>query len=468
MVERFENVLDAIGDTPLIRIQRLAKGLSAAVYAKIEFVNPGGSVKDRIALAMIESAEKEGLLKPGGTIVEATSGNTGVGLAMVAAVKGYRCIFVMPDKMSAEKIRLLKAYGAEVVMTPASAESNSSEGYSGVAARLANEIPNAWQPNQFTNLHNPKYHYHRTGPEIWQQTEGKITTFVAGIGTGGTISGVGRFLKEKNPKVRVVAADPEGSILSGDTPRPWAVEGIGEDYVPKTFNSQVVDEWVRVSDIESFRVARGLSQQEGLLVGGSCGTAMAAALRYAQRLGPRDMVVVLCPDTGRNYLSKLYSDEWMIEKGFLKPRGRPRSVAELIAYRGAVPVIMVRPSDKAEEAIALLRRHGISQLPVIEEGNVVGSLRELTLARMLQSGADPRQVPVRDIMARPMPTVGDHVDVDEVYRLLSSGNSAVVVLHGGDIIGVVTRIDLVNFWDDPANAIPPESPLDAEVCAAPR
>ncbi len=449
MVKRFENVLDAVGDTPLIRLQRLAKGLTPAIYAKIEFVNPGGSVKDRIAKAMVESAEAKGLLKPGGTIIEATSGNTGVGLAMVAAVKGYRCIFIMPDKMSAEKIRLLKAYGAEVVMTPASAESNSPEGYSGVAARLVNEIPNAWQPDQFTNLNNPDYHYHGTGPEIWKQTEGKVTVFVAGIGTGGTISGVGKYLKEQNPNIKIVAADPEGSILSGDSPKPWAVEGIGEDYVPKTFNSQVVDEWVRVSDYDSFTVARNMARMEGLLVGGSCGTAMAAGLRYAQRCKKNDMIVVLCPDTGRNYLSKMYSDEWMIEKGFMRPTGRTRSVRDLLQQRGQETLISVSPDDKAERAIEIMRRDGISQLPVIEDGKVVGGLRELTLARLLHAHMDPRQVPVRDIMARPLPTVEESVDLDEVYRLLSSGNSGVIVTRGGEIRGIVTRIDLINFWDDP-------------------
>ncbi len=451
MLKRCDNVLEAIGGTPLVRVHRIAAGLSAAVYAKVEFVNPGGSVKDRIALAMVEAAEREGLLKPGGTIIEATSGNTGVGLAMVAAVKGYRCIFIMPDKMSVEKIRLLKAYGAEVVITPTNAESNSPDGYSGVAARLMNEIPNAWQPNQFTNLNNPEYHYRNTGPEIWEQTEGKITVFVAGVGTGGTVSGVGKFLKEKNPKIRVVAADPEGSILSGDSPKPWAVEGIGEDYVPKTFNSHVVDEWIRVSDTESFMTARAMSQKEGLLMGGSCGTAMAAGLRYAQRCGPKDMIVVLCPDTGRNYLSKLYSEEWMIENGFMKSAGRPHTIGELLARRGNVPLIALGPDDRAEEAIVLLRRHGISQMPVVEDGKVIGGIRELTLARLLHSRTDPRQVPVREIMARPMPTVDEHVDIDEVYRLLSAGHSGVVVTRGGELAGVVTRIDLVNFWDDPFN-----------------
>lgn len=453
MLMRCDTVLEAIGDTPLVRIHRIATGLTAALYAKVEFVNPGGSVKDRIALAMVIAAEREGALKPGGTIVEATSGNTGVGLAMVAAVKGYRCVFVMPDKMSAEKTRLLKAYGAEVVMTPASAETNSPEGYAGVATRLLNEIPNAWQPDQFANLNNPEYHYRHTGPEIWEQTDGKITAFVAGIGTGGTISGVGRYLKEKNPDIKVVAADPEGSILSGDQPKPWAVEGIGEDYVPKTLNSQVIDEWIRVSDVESFTVARNMAKMEGLLVGGSCGTAMAAGLRYAQRLGPDDLMVVLCPDTGRNYLSKLYSDDWMIENGFLKPTSKPRTAGEVLESQGNVPLIALHPDDMAEVAVGLLRNHGISQLPVVENGKVVGCIRELTVARLLHQRTDPRQVPVREIMARPMVTVDESVDLDEVYRLLSAGNSGVLVLRGSKIAGIITRIDLINFWDDPSGEI---------------
>ena len=453
MLMRCDTVLEAIGDTPLVRIHRIATGLTAALYAKVEFVNPGGSVKDRIALAMVTAAEREGALVPGGTIVEATSGNTGVGLAMVAAVKGYRCIFVMPDKMSAEKTRLLKAYGAEVVMTPASAETNSPEGYAGVATRLLNEIPNAWQPDQFANLNNPEYHYRHTGPEIWEQTDGKITAFVAGIGTGGTISGVGRYLKEQNPDIKIVAADPEGSILSGDQPKPWAVEGIGEDYVPKTLNSQVIDEWIRVSDVDSFTVARNMAKMEGLLVGGSCGTAMAAGLRYAQRLGPDDLMVVLCPDTGRNYLSKLYSDDWMIENGFLKPTSKPRTAGEVLEAQGHVPVISVSPDDMADAAVRLLRNHGISQLPVVENGKVVGCIRELTIARLLHQRTDPKQVPVREIMARPMVKVDENVDLDEVYRLLSAGNSGVLVLRNSKIAGIITRIDLINFWDDPSGEI---------------
>src|SRR5438094_4862673 len=274
-------------------------------------MNPGGSVKDRVALAMIAEAEHQGWLPPGGTIIEATAGNTGVGLAMVAAVKGYRCIFVLPDKMSSEKILLLKAYGAEVVITPTGVAPDAPESYNGVADRLAREIPGAWRPNQFTNLANPEIHYRTTGREIWEQTEGRVTDFVAGVGTGGTISGVARYLKEQNPEVKIVAADPEGSVLSGDTPHPWKVEGIGEDFVPKTFNSQMVDDWVRVSDAESFHAARALSRREGILAGGSSGTNVAAALRYARRLTPGDMVVTLICDTGRNYLSKYFDDAWL-------------------------------------------------------------------------------------------------------------------------------------------------------------
>ncbi|HEV3005798.1 MAG TPA: cysteine synthase family protein, partial [Pirellulales bacterium] len=286
-----ETILQSIGRTPLVRLQRLNEGLQAKVYVKVEAMNPGGSVKDRVGLAMIAEAERRGWLRTGGTIIEATAGNTGVGLAMAAAVKGYRCIFVLPDKMSGEKVLLLKAYGAEVVITPTNVAPDSPESYNGVADRLSREIPGAWRPNQFTNLANPEIHYRATGREIWEQTEGRITAFVAGVGTGGTISGVARYLKEQNPDVKIIGADPAGSVLSGDTPHPWKVEGIGEDFVPKTFNSQLVDDWVRVSDAESFHMARALARREGILVGGSSGTAVAGALRYARRLTAEHLVV---------------------------------------------------------------------------------------------------------------------------------------------------------------------------------
>ena len=447
MLKQCENVLQAVGETPLIRLNRVVGDRPATVFVKLEQLNPGGSIKDRIAVAMVDAAERDGLLRPGGTIVEATAGNTGVGLAMVAAVRGYRCIFVVPDQMSGEKIRLLKAYGAEVVMTDATASSNSSQGYIGVASRLAAEIPNAWQPNQFANLANPDYHYRVTGPEVWYQTEGTITAFVAGIGTGGTISGAGRYLKERNANIQVVGADPEGSILAGGAPGHWLVEGIGQDYVPHTFNSQIVDDWITVGDGDSFRMARQLATREGLLVGGAAGTAVTAALRYAERLGPKDVVVAICPDGGHNYLSQMYSDEWMIEHGFLESPAPRHSAGELLEAQGLATLISVAPDDTAEDAIQTLRKHEISQVPVLENGINVGCIRELTLARLLHAHMDPRRVPVREIMARPMPEVDASVDLDEVYRLLSAGNTGVVVLREGAVAGIVTRIDLVSYWD---------------------
>jgi cystathionine beta-synthase len=316
MSHELANILGAVGKTPLVRLNKLARGVPSEIYVKVEYLNPGGSVKDRIGVAMVEAAEKEGKLKPGGTIVEATAGNTGVGLALAAAVKGYKAIFIMPDKMSQDKVNLLKAYGANVIITRTDVPPDSPESYNGVADRLAAETPGAFRPNQFENPDNPQAHYLTTGPEIWEDSGGRVQVFVAGMGTGGTISGAGRYLKEKNPDIVVVGADPEGSILSGDTPRPYKVEGIGEDFIPKTFDRRVVDEMVRVSDNDSFNTARRLAREEGLLVGGSSGTALFAALEYAQRLTEPRYIVVLLPDTGRNYLSKLYSDTWMKENGF--------------------------------------------------------------------------------------------------------------------------------------------------------
>ena len=316
-----------------------------------------------------------------------------------------------------------------------------------MAQRLLNEIPDSWMPDQFNNLVNPQFHYETTGPEIWRQTEGQITVFVAGIGTGGTISGVGKYLKERNPAIRVIGADPEGSVLSGDSPRPCAVEGIGENHAPKTFNAHVVDEWIRVSDADSFHTGRRLARQEGLLVGGSSGTAVSAALQYARRLGPSDLVVAMCPDTGRNYLSKMYSDEWMVEQGYMTRQARRHSVSDLLASRGAAEVMSVGPDQPAEDAVQLLRKYDISQMPVLEGGKVVGAIREITLARLLHEHTDPRQVAVRDIMARPLPQVDVGVDLDEVYRLLMAGNSGVLITRGGEVTGIITRIDLVGFWD---------------------
>ncbi len=439
-------ILQSIGQTPLVRLQRVTEGLRAAIYAKVESANPGGSVKDRVGLAMITEGERRGALKPGGTIIEATAGNTGVGLALAAAVKGYRCIFVLPDKMSKEKISLLQAYGAETVITPTNVAPDSPESYNGVADRLAREIPGAWRPNQYANQANPEVHYRTTGPEIWQQTEGRITAFVAGVGTGGTITGVARYLKEQNPEVKIVGADPEGSVLSGGTPKPWKVEGIGEDFVPKTFNSQLVDDWVRVSDADSFATARALARKEGLLLGGSSGTAAAAALRYAQRLGPDDLVVVLCPDTGRNYLSKLYDDQWLADNGLLARPKQMHTLADLIRQRGPRELVAITPDATAASAIEVLQTRSFSQLPVVEAGKCVGSIQEVTLARLLHDQIDVSRVAVRDIMAKPLPQLDAETQVDEAYRLLLAGNTGVVVVVCGMVQDIVTRIDLVTYW----------------------
>ncbi|HMQ14363.1 MAG TPA: cystathionine beta-synthase [Phycisphaerae bacterium] len=450
MLGTFDSVLDTIGKTPLVRLNRVADGLPCPIYGKVEFFNPGGSIKDRIGHAMIEKAEREGLIKPGvSTIVDATAGNTGVGLALVAAVKGYRCIFVLPDKMSREKIDLLRAYGAETVIVPTNVPPDSPESYGGVAKRLINEVPNAWQPNQFTNMSNPEIHYLTTGPEIWEQTRGQVTCFVSGIGTGGTISGVGKYLKDRNPNIKIVGADPEGSILSGGQPKSWKVEGIGEDYVPKTFNSQVVDEWVRVSDKESFLAARKVARTEGLLIGGSCGTCVAAALRYAERLTPKDLMVVIMPDTGRNYLSKCYNDEWMRENGYLEEEAKPATARDVLAFLGPREIFSLSPGDTMQRAIELFRERGISQIPIIESGRVVGGLQEVTLARLLHEGQRPENVMLRDVMVRPLPEVDENISVDEIYRLLLSGNTGVLVRRHGRVAGIITRIDLVNFWDMP-------------------
>jgi cystathionine beta-synthase len=431
----------------MVKLRQVSAGLLPQILVKVESTNPGGSVKDRVALAMIAQAEYQGWLRAGGTIIEATAGNTGVGLAMVAAVKGYRCIFVLPDKMSAEKIALLKAYGAEVVITPTNVAPDAPDSYNGVADRLAREIPGAWRPNQFTNLANPEIHYRSTGPEIWKQTEGRITVFVGGVGTGGTLSGVARYLKEQNSEIRVVGADPEGSVLSGGTPKSWKVEGIGEDFVPKTFNSQLVDDWVRVGDAEAFHAARELARREGILVGGSSGTAVAAALRYARRLGPQDVVVAICADTGRNYLSKFFDDHWLAENKLTHEQPSAVTLGDLLRSREPRTLVTVAPEATVAMAIDLLEAHGISQLPVISDGKAVGSIQEVTLARVLHDTREPAAVMVGEVMARPLPTLDEGVHLDEAYRLLLSGNTGVLALRDGKVIDIVTRIDLIQFWD---------------------
>jgi cystathionine beta-synthase len=443
---RYENILQAIGRTPLIRLRRIGADIASPIYAKVEALNPGGSVKDRVGFAMVEAAEKAGLLKPGGTIVEATAGNTGMGLALVAAVKGYRLIVVLPDKMSAEKIALLRAYGAEVVVTATNVPPDSPESYNGVAERLAREIPGAYRPDQFSNPNNPLAHYLTTGQEIWTDSEGRAEVFVASMGTGGTISGTARYLKERNPAITIVGADPEGSILSGDAPHSYKVEGIGEDFIPKTFNRQVVDEMVRVSDKDSFNTARRLAREEGILAGGSSGTALAAALKYAQRLTQPREIVVLLPDTGRNYISKIFSDDWMRENGFWQDRvSRPVKIAQVLGQKKVLPpLISVQPQDKLKTAIQLFQQHNISQLPVIENNRVVGSLNEASIMKTLHDGVDLNNQEIRAVMGKPLPVLDENTDISEAYRLLLGGSPAIVVLRGETPFGLISRFDFIN------------------------
>lgn len=448
MNREFNNVLEAIGKTPLIRLNSITKESKSIIYVKLESLNPGGSVKDRIGLAMIEAAEKEGLLRPGGTIIEATAGNTGVGLALVAAIKGYRTIFVMPDKMSEDKISLLKAYGAEVVITPTSVPPDSPESYNGVADRLAKEISGAYRPNQFENPNNPLAHYLTTGPEIWEDSGGKVDVFVAGMGTGGTISGVAKYLKEQKPDIVIVGADPEGSILSGDNPKSYKVEGIGEDFIPKAFNRQIVDEMIRVSDKESFNIARRLAREEGLLVGGSSGTAVAAALKYDQRLKKPEYIVVLIPDTGRNYLTKIFSDSWMQKNGFWEDKEvRIVKVREILNQKkGLPPIISITTREILSKAVKLMREYNISQLPVIDNRKVVGSLDEPSLMKLLHDGIDFTKQQISEVMGKPLPMRDENTDITEAYRVLLSGTTGVIVTRNEIPIGVITRVDLINYW----------------------
>ncbi|MBI5503024.1 MAG: pyridoxal-phosphate dependent enzyme [Deltaproteobacteria bacterium] len=443
------SILECVGSTPLVELKRLGSDTGARFLVKVEAQNPGGSVKDRIAMAMVTDAEREGRLRPGGTIIEATAGNTGVGLALVAAVRGYRCIFVLPDKMSREKIALLEAYGAETVIVPTSVAPDSPHSYNSVADRLAREIPGAFRPSQFSNPSNPDVHYRTTGPEIWEATGGKLDAFVAGAGTGGTISGVGRFLKEKNPAIRVVLADPEGSILSGDAPRSYKVEGIGEDFIPATFDRQAVDDFVRVPDRESFRIARRLAREEGILSGGSSGTALAGALRYAERLPRGATLVVLLPDTGRNYLSKMYSDDWLREQGLLDgpSPARKATLADLLARKaGGGVVLAIDAGRPIRDAIRMMKECEVSQLPVTADGRVVGQVDEVSLLQALNRGGQPGSTSVRDAMGLAPPALEPGVSVEEAFRVLLSGHSGILVAENGEPRGFVTRIDLVRFW----------------------
>jgi len=449
-VEYVESILDLVGNTPLVRLSKVTEGLRPLILAKLEQLNPGGSVKDRIGLSMLEDAERRGLLRPGGTVVEPTSGNTGHGLAMAAAIKGYKMIFVMPDKMSAEKISLLRAYGAEVVICPTNVERESPQSYYSVAERLTREIPGAFQPNQYFNPRNPEAHYRTTGPEIWRQTDGRITTFVAGVGTGGTISGVGKYLKEQNPAVRVVGADPEGSIFSGEI-APYKVEGVGEDFWPGTFDREIVDEFIQVTDRECFVAARKLARQEGILVGGSAGLALHAAIQVAVDSKPDDVIVVLLPDTGRNYLSKFFSDEWMRQNGYLQ-RLVPARVREVIdSHTDGVPeLVSVGAGKSVGEAIDLMQQYGISQLLVTENGSsagggVVGSIQERTLLDRIYRDPAVVTTSVSTAMDPPFARVAAGAPIEEAFEALLGGEPALMIVEGDLPVGVITRSDLLEF-----------------------
>ncbi len=458
---RYHNsIIELVGDTPLVKLNKVAEGISATVLAKVEYFNPGGSVKDRIAMRMIEAAEASGALKPGGTIVEPTSGNTGVGLAIVAQQKGYKCIFVCPDKVSTDKINTLRAYGAEVVVCPTAVAPEHPDSYYNVSDRLVRETPNAWKPDQYSNPENPASHYHSTGPELWAQTEGRITHFVAGVGTGGTISGTGNYLKEvSGGKVQVVGADPEGSVYSGGTGRPYLVEGVGEDFWPTAYDRQVADRIVAVSDKDSFQMTRRLAKEEGLLVGGSCGMAVVAALEVARELGPDDVVVVLLPDGGRGYLSKIFNDDWMADYGFLPAATDEAHIGEVLARKDAIEhegipqFVHMHPGETVAEAVRVLRDFGVSQMPVVSAGaghpdimagEVVGSVVERELLEGLFSGRIQLTDTLDGVMSKPLPVVGSGESVTNLMAVLEKAD-AVVVLVEGKPQGIVTRQDLLAF-----------------------
>lgn len=451
-MEVYESVVDLVGNTPLVRLGTVGAGLPAPVLAKVEYLNPGGSVKDRIATRMVQTAEQAGLLRPGGTIVEPTSGNTGVGLALVAQRRGYRCVFVVPDKVSRDKTDVLRAYGAEVVVCPTAVPPEHPDSYYNVSDRLAREIPGAWKPDQYANPDNPRSHYETTGPEVWRQTDGRVTHFVAGIGTGGTVTGTGRFLKEASAgRVRVVGADPEGSVYSGGTGRPYLVEGVGEDFWPTTYDPSVCDEILAVSDRDSFTMTRRLAREEGLLVGGSCGMAVVAALRVAERAAPEDLVVVLLPDSGRGYLSKIFNDEWMADYGFLASSAEV-TVGDVLARKGArLPqFVHVHPSETVREAIDVLREYAVSQMPVVKAeppvmaAEVVGSVVERDLLDALFTGRAALADPLERHMSPPLPVVGVGEPVAAAMTALEKADAA-VVLDDGKPSGVVTRQDLLAF-----------------------
>jgi cystathionine beta-synthase len=456
MSPEYPTVLDLIGATPVVRLQTIGAELGCVLLAKLEYLNPGGSNKDRIGLRMIEAAERAGRLKPGGTIVEPTSGNTGVGLALAAVVKGYKMIFVLPDKVAQEKISLLRAFGADVVICPTAVEPDSPESYYSVSNRLAEEIPGAFKPDQYSNDENPAAHYHSTGPEIWEQTGGELDAVVISVGTGGSISGAGRYLKERDPDLLVVGADPEGSIYSGGPVHPYLVEGIGKDTFVDTFDRSVVDEFVRVSDRDSFLTTRRLAREEGILAGGSGGTTVHAMLETAGRHGPGITVLATIPDGGRGYLSKIFDDNWMLEHGFLERRSSLPTIAEVLAFKhtldGQLPDLVVcEAHQKVGEAIELMQRYGISQLPVVRRGaaeslaDVIGSLNERGLLDRIFRNPDALGEDVAAAMGPPLPAVDATDSVDGVFADLAEGGAAVVVIRDGRPTAVLTRSDLLEY-----------------------
>ncbi len=450
---RFQNIIETVGGTPLIRLNRINKELKPQMWVKAEMANPGGSVKDRIGITMIDDAEKRGLLKPGGTIIEGTSGNTGMGLALVAAVRGYKCVFTTTDKQSKEKVDLLKALGAEVIVCPTAVEPEDPRSYYSVARKLAREIPNSYYPNQYDNATNPIAHYNTTGPEIWEDSEGRITHFVCGMGTGGTISGVGKFLKEKKPSVQIVGVDPEGSLYydfhkTGKVgkARTYVVEGIGEDFFPTTMDMQILDDVIQVNDEECFVVARRLAKQEGIFTGGSGGGCLSGALRLAKNLSAEDFVVALLPDTGMRYLSKVYNEEWMRERGYVDSTVRI-TADEIVASKAKAgkvrELVIVRPYQTVFHALKTMQEQDISQIPVFEESTPIGTVYEDQILTMALQGKDLRKLVIREVMSPPLPRIPRNAPVERVTHILSHENPAVFVEMGDGQFQILTKYDLM-------------------------